>query len=83
MVIPQLAMTAKPVNSSSSPHMSTEEVYFNPGEGQIQGLDLLQDFDAPLLQIMNIVPALTTGWTVEDAIVDVTTNTDAPLYSIP
>lgn len=83
MVIPQLTMTAKPVNSSSSPHMSAEEVYFNLGEGQIQGLDLLQDFDAPLLQIMNSVPALTAGWTVEDAIIDITTNTDAPVENMP
>ncbi|EED23192.1 hypothetical protein TSTA_066410 [Talaromyces stipitatus ATCC 10500] len=81
MVIPRLTMTTKPVNNNSSPHMSTEGVYFNTGEGQIQGLDLLQDFDAPILQIMNSVPALTAGWTVEDAIVDITANTDAPVYS--
>ncbi|KAL4780118.1 hypothetical protein BJX76DRAFT_58895 [Aspergillus varians] len=76
--LPRLAVMDKPVNSSSSPNMSTEEVYLYPGEGQTQGLDLLQDFDAPILQIMNSIPALTAGWTAEDGIVDITT--EAAVY---
>lgn len=78
IALPRLATIADPVNPSSSPNTSTEEIYFNPGEGQTQGLDLLQDFDAPILQIMNSVPALTTGWAGQDDLVDITT--EAAVY---
>ncbi|KAJ6037993.1 hypothetical protein N7460_007764 [Penicillium canescens] len=66
------------VNPNSSSNMSTEEIYFNPGEGQTQDLDLLQDFDAPILQIMNSIPALSTGWAAQDDFVDITT--EAAVY---
>lgn len=78
IALPRLGTLVGPVNPNSSPNMSTEEFYFNPGEGQTHGLDLLQDFDAPILQIMNSVPALTTGWAAQDDIVD--TNTETAVY---
>ncbi|KAJ5938335.1 hypothetical protein N7466_001469 [Penicillium verhagenii] len=73
ITLPRLAIMADPINPSSTPSMFAEEIYFNPAEGQNQGLDLLQDFDAPILQIMNSIPALTTGWAAQDDIVDMTT----------
>lgn len=69
----RLATMADPIN----PNMSSEEMYFNTGEGQPQGFDLLQDFDAPILQIMNSVPALTTGWAAQDDTIDMTTEVTA------
>ncbi|KAE8396928.1 hypothetical protein BDV37DRAFT_88466 [Aspergillus pseudonomiae] len=75
--LPRLATIADSVHPSSPPNVSTEEIYFNYGEGQTQGLDLLQDFDAPILQIMNSVPALTTGWAAQDNILDMTTEVAA------
>lgn len=75
--LPRLGPITDSVSASSSPNMPTEEVYFNTGEGQTQGLDLLQDFDAPILQIMNSVPALTAGWGAENDIVDITTEAAA------
>ncbi|KAJ5111752.1 hypothetical protein NUU61_001382 [Penicillium alfredii] len=77
--LPRLAAMTEPVNTSSSRDMPTEEVYFNHGEGQTQGLDLLQDFDAPILQIMNSVPALTNKWTAENY-GTIGTNTEAAVY---
>ncbi|KAJ5556655.1 hypothetical protein N7513_001774 [Penicillium frequentans] len=59
---------ADPINPSSTTSIFAEELYFNSTEGQTQGLDLLQEFDAPILQIMNSIPALTTGWPAEDDI---------------
>ncbi|KAJ6001020.1 hypothetical protein N7481_001429 [Penicillium waksmanii] len=73
ITLPRLATMADPIN----PNMSSEEMYFNTGEGQTQGFDLLQDFDAPILQIMNSVPALTTGWAAQDDIIDMTTEVTA------
>ncbi|KAL4935213.1 hypothetical protein BDV06DRAFT_133404 [Aspergillus oleicola] len=73
ITLPRQATMAGLINPSRSPNMSTEEIYFNLGEGQPQGLDLLQDFDAPILQIMNSVPALTTGWATQHDFVDITT----------
>lgn len=77
IALPQLGTMVDPINPNSSPNMSTEEFYFNPGEEQTHGLDLLQDFDAPILQIMNSVPALMTGWAAQDNIV---VNTEAAVY---
>ncbi|CAG7953266.1 unnamed protein product [Penicillium salamii] len=73
IALPRLGTMVDPINPHSSPNMSTEEFYFNPGEGQTHGLDLLQDFDAPILQIMNSVPALTNGWAAQGDIVDINT----------
>ncbi|CAG8005809.1 unnamed protein product [Penicillium olsonii] len=77
IALPQLGTIVDHINPNSSSNMSTEEIYFNPGEGQTLGLDLLQDFDAPILQIMNSIPAL-TGWAAQDDIVDITT--EAAVY---
>ncbi|KAJ5300107.1 hypothetical protein PENANT_c086G07577 [Penicillium antarcticum] len=78
IALPRLSTMVDTVNPNSSSNMSTEEIYFNPGEGQTQDLDLLQDFDAPILQIMNSIPALSTGWAAQDDFVDITT--EAAVY---
>ncbi|KAJ5267370.1 hypothetical protein N7478_010178 [Penicillium angulare] len=78
ITLPRLANMADPINPGSTPNMLSDEIYFDPGEGQTQGFDLLQDFDAPILQIMNSVPALTTRWAAQDDIVDI--NTEVAAY---
>ncbi|CAG8902316.1 unnamed protein product [Penicillium egyptiacum] len=76
IAFPQLGNVVDPVNPNSSSNMSTEGIYFNSGEGQTEGLDLLQDFDAPILQIMNTIPAL-TGWPAQD---DIVVTTEPAVY---